>query len=143
VPRLRLPCAYADSRQLAYTLVFLQKGELPWDGDEDGGTAPADELCEGLDPVFVELVRWARGLVHGEDPQHARLRARLAAAWVRAGFGDALGHVDWWAEYSRVERAAAEAAARLPYIMPLPPSPPPEPAMLDDVYAEPLGVVCE
>jgi hypothetical protein len=121
VPRPCLPCAHADARQLAYTLVFLQKGELPWDGDDDGGTTPANELCEGLDPVFVELVRWARGLVHGEDPQHARPRARLAAAWVCAGFGDALGHVDWWAEYeplkqaleakerAHVERVAAQA----------------------------------
>jgi hypothetical protein len=156
-------CNRAHALQLAYTLVFLQKGELPWERYGVGGSTPTDKLCEGLDPVFAELVRWARGLVHGEDPQHARLRARFAAAWVRAGFGDALGHIDWWAEYeplvqaheakeraraeraaveaaARRERAAAEAAERLPYRTPLPPSPPPEPALPDDL-AETLAMI--
>jgi hypothetical protein len=135
VPRLPSRGYPAHAHQLAYTLVFLQNGTLPWDESGGVGTTSADALCAGLDPVFAELVRWARGLVQGEDPQHARLRARLVEAWVNAGFGDALGHVDWWSEYESLAQArkAEKRAARLPYTVPLPPSPPPEHALQDAV----------
>jgi hypothetical protein len=72
------------------------------------GCTPAAKLCEGLDPIFATFLRWARALVHGENPEHCALRAQVVAVWARERFGDVPGHVDWWAEYDKLLRAKAK-----------------------------------
>jgi hypothetical protein len=74
-----------DLESVAYTLIYLVKGELPWQyvtnkairrkrmGQMKMRIQP-DELCAGLPRCFEELLRYATNLEFGQDPKYAYLR---------------------------------------------------------------------
>lgn len=82
-----------DLEALAYTLVQLAKGSLPWDNvrgrtkakrcarirDCKAGMRIAD-ICKGLSPCFVRFLAYARSLSFSETPDYEYCRALFAAA---------------------------------------------------------------
>eukprot|EP01122_Echinamoeba_exundans_P008272 TRINITY_DN2718_c0_g1_i4.p1 TRINITY_DN2718_c0_g1~~TRINITY_DN2718_c0_g1_i4.p1 ORF type:complete len:471 (-),score=59.92 TRINITY_DN2718_c0_g1_i4:241-1653(-) len=74
-----------DLESVAYTLIYLVKGELPWQyvtnkairrkrmGQMKMRIQP-DELCAGLPRCFEELLRYAMNLEFGQDPKYSYLR---------------------------------------------------------------------
>jgi serine/threonine protein kinase len=76
-----------DLEALAYVLIYLARGSLPWQGQR----APRSrlnrrigkykrkmrivELCEGLPKAFAQLLRYARSLEFEQEPDYAYCRA--------------------------------------------------------------------
>lgn len=77
-----------DLESVAYTLIYLAKGELPWQyvtnkqirrkrmGQMKMRILP-EELCIGLPRCFEELLRYAMSLEFGQDPNYMYLRSLL------------------------------------------------------------------
>ena len=82
-----------DLESLAYTLLFLLKGSLPWQAHGEHGTAlgqiyqvreqkrrwKGSELSKHFPREFGSLVDYARGLKFTEHIPYARVRARLSS----------------------------------------------------------------
>ena len=81
-----------DLEALAYSLIYLHRGQLPW----SQLSAPTQrekfalicqakqaheppQLCAGLPPSFAEFVRLCRAMPAHEQPNYAALRALLAS----------------------------------------------------------------
>jgi serine/threonine protein kinase len=71
-----------DVEALGYILVYLVKGELPWDGarvasDAELGqvklSTPLKSLCAGLPPPFEALIASSRALEYTAEPDYAGL----------------------------------------------------------------------
>lgn len=94
------PSRRDDLEALAYLLLDLHHGGLPWDGDdlrkssrsmhgrvaELKETMPMDELCEGLPSEFAEFLTYARGLAFEETPDYARWQEAFRARSLAEGF---------------------------------------------------------
>ena len=97
-----------DLQSLAYTLVFLAKGKLPWQEEKrevtppnhTGGKRKRDhhdrvfrakkdclpaKLCSGLPPAFRELVAYSRDLGFDHAPDYARLQSLFRSFLEREG----------------------------------------------------------
>lgn len=75
-----------DLESLAYVLIFLAKGRLPWQGIDQKGpqrnqkigkmkkTITPEQLCVGLPIGFAELLLYARSLRFDEEPDYKYCR---------------------------------------------------------------------
>jgi|ERR1700734_1729614 hypothetical protein len=82
-----------DLESLAYTLIFLLKGSLPWQKHGEHGTVlgqitqvrekkrtwTGSRLAEYCPPEFGQLVDYARGLTFTESIDYDRLRAQFSS----------------------------------------------------------------
>lgn len=75
-----------DLESIAYTLIYLSKGELPWQYVMNKAIRrkrmgqmkmriPPEELCAGLPRCFEEMLRYAMSLEFGQDPNYSYLRS--------------------------------------------------------------------
>jgi hypothetical protein len=81
-----------DLESLAYTLLFLLRGDLPWQKHGEHGTVlgriahirekkgawTGSRLAKGHPPVFGQLLDYARGLKFNESLDYGRFRALFA-----------------------------------------------------------------
>ena len=88
-----------DLESLAYSLVYLLKGSLPWQGlrEQDprirmqkileikSNITPA-ELCVGLPQEFASFVQSVRKLGYEEDPKYSEYRAMFRDLFIVEGF---------------------------------------------------------
>ena len=93
----RTPGPRDDLESFAYVLLFFLKGKLPWQGlhvppdervkaiGEVKKQTPPEQLCEGLEPEFRELLLYVRGLDYYDAPNYDYLRELLEAALSRKG----------------------------------------------------------
>lgn len=86
---------------MAYSLIFLIKGGLSWEGlksdtlrskqdkvlDQKTKISP-EQLCLGLDPVFKELLIYSRSLEFADKPDDEHLTGLLKEALKRNGFNN-------------------------------------------------------
>ncbi|KZV65539.1 kinase-like protein [Peniophora sp. CONT] len=83
VHRHHNPSRRDDFESLAYTIVKLLRGQLPWREAEPSDVLrsklawPGTALCAGYPPVFANLVDYARALTFEEAPDYARWRRDL------------------------------------------------------------------
>jgi hypothetical protein len=76
-----------DLESLAYTIIHLVLGDLPWTGDSAGNnheavlrkktSITAEELCEGLPAPFCKFVTHVRSLRFEEKPDYQYLYSIL------------------------------------------------------------------
>lgn len=75
-----------DLESIAYTLIYLSKGELPWQYVMNKAIRrkrmgqlkmriPPEELCAGLPRCFEEMLRYSMSLEFRQDPNYAYLRS--------------------------------------------------------------------
>ncbi len=96
-----------DLECLAYTLVYLLKGELPWQGVAAKNkqekydrirdmklALPSETLCRGLEPEFARLLAYSRSLKFEEKPDYSQLRKMFREAFYRRRY-DAGFQLDW------------------------------------------------
>jgi serine/threonine protein kinase len=84
---------YAQSRRddlesLAYTIIFLARGYLPWSSHpicrdhkavlQKKVSITAEELCEDLPPPFSKFVIYIRSLGFNEEPDYEHLQTILS-----------------------------------------------------------------
>lgn len=74
-----------DLESLGYVLVYLQKGKLPWQNLKVQRNMKADniarvkmrtqlkQLCNGLNPVFLEFMRVVRNMSYAQTPDYSKL----------------------------------------------------------------------
>ena len=86
-----------DLESLAYVLIFLGGGVMPWETMEvprEKETVealrlkietPIDTICRGLPDVFVYWLEYARGLAFEAKPDYKDLRKRIHACARKAG----------------------------------------------------------
>lgn len=88
-----------DLMSLAYMLLYLLKGSLPWDGIREKDqrkknaeiqkkkqSTPSAKYCEdGTPAVFPALLDYTKSLKFREDPDYERMRAMLAACAKQQG----------------------------------------------------------
>ena len=88
-----------DLESLAYTLVWLLKGSLPWSHVPCTNEAqwleaiyrkkvetPVEAVCDGLPAEFCEFLRDVRNLGYEEDPDYSAYERRFRDLFVREGF---------------------------------------------------------
>ncbi|KAL6300721.1 kinase-like domain-containing protein [Sparassis latifolia] len=97
-----------DIESLAYTLLFLIRGDLPWRKDDHRGTVfgtmahvreqkkawPGSRLAEGYPAEFGQLLDHARSLDFNEKPDYSRFQRMFKDLYQRSGFADD-GVFDW------------------------------------------------
>lgn len=79
-----------DIECLGYTLVYLAKGELPWQGIKGGNrkqkynnilekklAVSALQLCEGMPSEFVNYMQYCRTLNFEDKPDYVNLRKQF------------------------------------------------------------------
>jgi serine/threonine protein kinase len=85
-----------DLESIAYTLIYMSKGKLPWQGlrsDLYGSKydkiyamkkkiSPA-QLCKNLEPEFIEFLEYARNLLFTEKPDYERCRQMFRNVMIR------------------------------------------------------------
>jgi hypothetical protein len=89
-----------DLESLAYTIIFLARGDLPWTTDSIYNdreavlrkkmSIVAEELCEGLPPPFSEFVSYVRSLGFDEKPDYKHLHTILLRCSETNRLGEAL-----------------------------------------------------
>ncbi len=96
-----------DLECLAHTLIYLLKGDLPWQGmlarnkqekydkirDKKMNT-PVETLCNGLDPEFGIFLTYCRSLKFEEKPDYSRLHKLFRDLYYRKKY-DAHFEFDW------------------------------------------------
>ncbi len=88
-----------DVECLGYTLIYLAKGTLPWQGvkeankqekynriGEKKSTTPIRELCDGLPPEFGSYMHYCAALGFEDKPDYTNLKRCFRACFVRGGF---------------------------------------------------------
>jgi serine/threonine protein kinase len=88
-----------DIESLAYVLIYLARGSLPWMGihaetrkekyqmiSDKKITTPVDVLCSGLPPEFGAILTAARRLDFADRPPYAAYRRLLRELFVREGY---------------------------------------------------------
>lgn len=88
-----------DLESMMYVLIYLQKGSLPWQGldisDTDEKTLRIykikrrtlpEKLCEGLEPEFVECMKYVRNLTYTEKPDYKKIKQLFRDLYARKGF---------------------------------------------------------
>lgn len=72
-----------DLESLAYVMILLSKGSLPWEFKDHATTRsmkesiPLEELCSGAPGVFIKWVRYVRDLEFTERPNYKALRKMM------------------------------------------------------------------
>jgi len=93
----QLRCDDLDS--LAYTIIFLARGDLPWTTDSIYNdheailwkmSIVAEELCEGLPPPFSEFVSYVCSLGFDKKPDYKHLHTILLRCSETNRLGEAL-----------------------------------------------------
>ncbi|KAF5529289.1 Casein kinase I isoform delta [Fusarium mexicanum] len=98
-----------DLESLGYVLVYLSRGELPWQGlraatkeekdelvKEKKINIPVESICEGLPEEFVTYIEYTRSLGFHDKPNYAYLRGRFRRLFKSRGF--AYDNVYDWTE---------------------------------------------
>ncbi|KAI9355555.1 kinase-like domain-containing protein [Pilaira anomala] len=88
-----------DIESMMYVLIYLQKGSLPWQGVEISDTeeksnviykikceTKPEKLCEGLEPEFVECLKYARSLDYAQKPDYKKLKQLFRNLYDRKRF---------------------------------------------------------
>ena len=91
-----------DMEALAYTLIYLAKGKLPWKGIKWGNgndretmrneiyymkmSTPVDVICEGLPDVFKEFLFYCRRLKFDETPDYSFWRNQFRKLYFKEGY---------------------------------------------------------
>lgn len=88
-----------DLESLAFTLIYLAKGKLPWQGAKNGKKQTKfekiliqkmdyspEKLCSGLPYEFVILLKYCRGLNFEDKPDYTEFRKKFAAVFYRKKF---------------------------------------------------------
>lgn len=104
-----------DLESLAYTLMYLYSGRLPWQGLKASSVAESrklvlekksanvQEICRDFPTVFKTFLQCIRDLSYDEDPDYDKLRNIFEVEGKSMGFEDD-GYFDWFctpsAEYS-------------------------------------------
>ena len=101
------PSRRDDLQSIAYVLLYLMKGNLPWQGMNassrlekyrfimDKKVAVSDEeLCFGLPDEFKELLQYAKQLAFDDTPDYQYLRNRFRGLMVRNEWNMDLAY-DW------------------------------------------------
>eukprot|EP00830_Metopus_es_P015497 TRINITY_DN4485_c0_g1_i1.p1 TRINITY_DN4485_c0_g1~~TRINITY_DN4485_c0_g1_i1.p1 ORF type:complete len:514 (-),score=79.72 TRINITY_DN4485_c0_g1_i1:16-1557(-) len=89
------PTRRDDMECLAYTLIYLAKGILPWQGLEGSckkekynrimsikSEISAEELCSGLPPQFATILRAIKGLRFDEKPNYKWFKKELRDCFI-------------------------------------------------------------
>jgi len=89
-----------DLESLAYTIIFLACGDLPWTTDSIYNnheavlrkkmSIVAEELCEGLPPPFSKFISYVRSLGFDEKPDYKHLHTILLRCSETNWLGEAL-----------------------------------------------------
>ena len=87
-----------DLEGLAYVLIYLLRGSLPWQGLPAKSTSdryrqilshkmstPISTLCHGLPPEIAHILTYARSLSFAESPDYSSLRKQLKEMMARLG----------------------------------------------------------
>jgi len=75
-----------DLEGVAYTLIYLVRGDLPWQGKELQTMKTmkyeisADTLCEGLHPVFAKYLEYCKKLDFKDEPDYERWQREFERA---------------------------------------------------------------
>jgi len=89
-----------DVESLAYSLVFLIRGSLPWQSLERAGSdahtqikemkkrTPLRTICHGCPSEFVDYLRYCRNLAFDAEPDYAFLRRLVRSAMGITGLVD-------------------------------------------------------
>ena len=95
-----------DLESLAYVMMFLMKGELPWTGNGHMSKSDAmleghkwrdknlDSICEGYPPVFKHILSYVRNLRFTQDPDYDILMGIIEDE-MRNHSLDNDGYMDW------------------------------------------------
>ncbi|KAI8064925.1 kinase-like domain-containing protein [Thamnidium elegans] len=88
-----------DLESLAYTLIYLQNGTLPWQGlsdTTDDSThfkihvkkkrCSPEDICKGLEPEFCRLLTYSRNLRYSEKPDYPKLKQMFKDLYNRKGY---------------------------------------------------------
>lgn len=88
-----------DLESLAYTLVWLLRGELPWSNRPHPSEhewledvhklkleTPIEVICQGVPKEFAQFLSDVRGLAYDEDPDYARYQRRFRDLFLARGF---------------------------------------------------------
>lgn len=82
-----------DLESLAYILIYLRRGSLPWQGLltkskslEKKQQISVEQLCSGLPPAFGYFLSYTRGLKFDEDPNYSGLRQSFIDLGIQEGF---------------------------------------------------------
>lgn len=92
VHRGREPSRRDDLVALAYCMIYLAKGRLPWQGiNKDADiweetrtikeTTPVVELCQWLPPIFGDFLLYCQCLDYEQKPEYKRWRDTLRTSW--------------------------------------------------------------
>ncbi|KAK7683821.1 hypothetical protein QCA50_013197 [Cerrena zonata] len=79
----RMPSRRDDMESLAYSIIKLLRGSLPWKDANRAEQLPikatwtGPALCGGYSPVFGEFLEYARGMQFEEAPDYKNWRARF------------------------------------------------------------------
>jgi serine/threonine protein kinase len=76
-----------DLESIGYCLMYMLRGDLPWQGLESGSKAetfkkilecklntPLDELCKGFPPEFEQYLKYCRNLRFEESPDYVWMK---------------------------------------------------------------------
>lgn len=82
-----------DLESLAYVLVYLRRGSLPWQDLQTKTRTlskkrqtTVEELCSGLPPAFANFLSYTRCLRFDEDPDYDYLRQIFAQLRSQEGY---------------------------------------------------------
>lgn len=94
-----------DIESLAYTLIYLMRGNLPWlrwshDVYEKKIATSTSILCDGIPKEFEMLLNYARCLEYDEEPDYSGYREMFRDLFVRQGYTYDF-HYDWSSELTR------------------------------------------
>ncbi len=96
-----------DLECLAYTLIYLAAGELPWQGlpaknkaqkyqriQEKKGNTPPEELCKNLEPEFAKYLIYCRSLKFEDKPDYNYTRKLFKDCYYRKKYDKGFAY-DW------------------------------------------------
>lgn len=85
-----------DLESLAYTLIYLATGSLPWQGIKGNSKTQANmyigekkigtpiaSLCIGLPHAFEAFIQYARGLEYAQDPDYGYIKRLFLQIYLR------------------------------------------------------------
>ena len=114
-----------DLESIAYALIYLLKGSLPWMGIKAGGLddkckricelkamTREETLCFGLPKEFAEFLRDVKKLKFSETPDYAKYRRRFRELFLKSEFLYDYKY-DWCPQY-QIGRARGPPAKPLP-----------------------------
>jgi serine/threonine protein kinase len=101
-----------DIEGIAYNLIYLAKGKLPWQGvktknkkekhkkimDSKLSFTP-EQLCQGLSFEFVNLLKYARELEFEEKPDYKNIKLMFKNSIIKNG-----GTMDWKFDWHKIKK---------------------------------------